>query len=471
MNRNKERSRQLHKLWLELIKLGNVVLITLPFGICWYLYYVDRLALNYYRKGIGVVILIFAILYMALGRTYSAFQISLHRRAEVVYSQALAEIFSDIIMYLIIFLLAKKFLSVWPMLLVLLIQVILSFLWITGAQKVYFKRTPPLPTVIVWDMRESFARLVDEYGLRKRFDIIGNVYVKECVEDIDEHLGKARAVFLCGIHSHERNQIIKYCVDNDIRAYVIPRVGDMIMSGATSMHLFHLPILALERYNPSPFYRFIKRLFDVVISGVALIIASPVMLVVAILIKRDGGTVFFRQKRLTKDGKVFEVLKFRSMRMDAEKDGVARLSTGDKDDRITPVGRVIRSCRIDELPQLINILRGDMSIVGPRPERPEIAKEYEEKMPEFGLRLQMKAGLTGMAQVYGKYNTTPYDKLLMDLQYIAKAGIVEDLKIIFATVKILFLPESTEGIKEGQTTAMGDGSGEDSEKHDEEESN
>ena len=470
MNRNKESSRQLHKLWLEIIKLGNVVLITLPFGICWYLYYVDRLALNYYRKGISVVIFIFAILYLALGRTYSAFQISLHRRAEVVYSQALAEIFSDFIMYLIIFLLAKKFLSIWPLLLVLVIQIVLSFIWITAAQKVYFKRTPPLPTVIVWDMRESFARLVDEYGLRKRFDIIGNVYVKECVEDIEGHLGEARAVFLCGIHSHERNQIIKYCVEKGIRAYVIPRVGDMIMSSATSMHLFHLPILALERYNPSPFYLFIKRLFDIVISGVAIVILSPVMLVVSILIKRDGGTVFFRQRRLTKDGKVFDVLKFRSMRMDAEKDGVARLSTGDKDDRITPVGRVIRSCRIDELPQLINILKGDMSIVGPRPERPEIAEEYQEKMPEFCLRLQMKAGLTGMAQVYGKYNTTPYDKLLMDLQYIAKAGVVEDLKIIFATVKILFLPESTEGIQEGQTTAMSDGGADGAETQREEES-
>ena len=127
--------------------------------------------------------------------------------------------------------------------------------------------------------------------------------------------------------------------------------------------------------------------------------------------------------------------------MDAEKDGVARLSTGENDDRITPIGHFIRSCRIDELPQLINILKGDMTIVGPRPERPEIAAEYEKEIPEFALRLQVKAGLTGYAQIYGKYNTTPYDKLLMDLQYIAKPSLAEDLKIMFATVKILFLPE------------------------------
>ena len=144
--------------------------------------------------------------------------------------------------------------------------------------------------------------------------------------------------------------------------------------------------------------------------------------------------------------------------MDAEKDGVARLSSGENDDRITPIGHFIRACRIDELPQLINILRGDMSIVGPRPERPEIAADYEKELPEFALRLQAKAGLTGYAQVYGKYNTTPNDKLLMDLQYIAKPSFAEDLKIMFATVKILFMPESTEGIDANATNAMGDGS-------------
>ena len=159
---------------------------------------------------------------------------------------------------------------------------------------------------------------------------------------------------------------------------------------------------------------------------------------------------------MTKDGRDFDVLKFRSMRVDAEKDGVARLSTGDHDDRITPVGHVIRKVKIDELPQLFNILKGDMTIVGPRPERREIAEEYEKELPEFRLRLQAKAGLTGYAQVYGKYNTTPYDKLQMDLMYISKPSIVEDLKIMFATLAILFRRESTEGVAPGHTTAQED---------------
>jgi lipopolysaccharide/colanic/teichoic acid biosynthesis glycosyltransferase len=211
----------------------------------------------------------------------------------------------------------------------------------------------------------------------------------------------------------------------------------------------------VDRYDPAPEYLLFKRLFDMAVSVIALIVLSPVMLITALAVKlTDGGPVFYKQKRLTKNGKEFHVLKFRSMRQDAEKDGVARLSTGDVDPRITPVGHVIRKLRIDELPQLFNILAGSMSIVGPRPERPEIAAQYEKELPEFNLRLQAKAGLTGYAQVYGKYNTTPYNKLQMDLMYIAHPSFFEDLRIIFATIKILFLPESTEGVSEGMETAM-----------------
>jgi lipopolysaccharide/colanic/teichoic acid biosynthesis glycosyltransferase len=178
------------------------------------------------------------------------------------------------------------------------------------------------------------------------------------------------------------------------------------------------------------------------------------LIAVAALIKlEDGGPVLYKQVRLTKDGREFNMLKFRSMVVSAEQDGVARLSTGDDDPRITRVGRVLRAHRFDELPQLFNVLGGSMSLVGPRPERPEIAAEYERDMPEFALRLQCKAGLTGYAQVYGKYNTTPYDKLQMDLMYMSKPSIVEDLKILFATFTILFKRESTEGVAPGQVNA------------------
>ena len=146
-------------------------------------------------------------------------------------------------------------------------------------------------------------------------------------------------------------------------------------------------------------------------------------------------------------------MKFRSMRIDAEKDGVARLAQKN-DKRITPVGRFIRKCRLDELPQLFNILKGDMSFIGPRPERPEIIAQYVEIIPEFVFRMKVKAGLAGFAQVYGKYNTSPYDKLKLDLTYIENYSVWLDLKLMFLTLKVLFMLDSTEGISESQITAM-----------------
>ena len=200
----------------------------------------------------------------------------------------------------------------------------------------------------------------------------------------------------------------------------------------------------------------VKRFFDILLSLIAIIISSPFMVITAIAIKAyDGGNVFYKQTRLTTNGKHFEIIKFRSMIQNAEKDGVARLA-GDNDSRITPVGKVIRMLRLDELPQLFNILKADMSFVGPRPERPEIAAEYEKDMPEFALRLQVKAGLTGYAQVYGKYNTPPYDKVQMDLMYVAHQSLLTDLKLMLMTFKILFVPSSTEGVGDNQTTARRD---------------
>jgi len=333
------------------------------------------------------------------------------------------------------------------------VQLVLSVLWSVASHKWYFATFSAKRTAVIHDRGRNVGDLINTYGLSKKFDVRRTVPLDECLSGDFRALEGMQTVFLCGISSHDRNLILKQCVERGITVYVLPKIGDIIMSGAKQMHLFHLPFLRVGRYDPAPEYLFVKRLFDIIVSACALIVLSPVMLIVGIAIRRDGGPAFYRQCRLTKDGKRFDVLKFRSMRVDAEKDGVARLAA-EHDDRITPVGRFIRKVRIDELPQLINILKGDMSIVGPRPERPEIAARYEQELPEFSLRLQAKAGLTGYAQVYGKYNTTPYDKLQMDLMYIAHPSFWEDLRIIFATIKILFLPESTEGVAAGQETAM-----------------
>ena len=220
------------------------------------------------------------------------------------------------------------------------------------------------------------------------------------------------------------------------------------------MHLFDTPIMLIREYSIKIEQRAVKRLIDIVFSLLLIIITSPIMLITAIIIKAyDHGPIFYRQIRCTLDQKEFEIMKFRSMRVDAEKDGVARLAAKN-DSRITPIGKFIRSCRIDELPQLFNILAGDMSFIGPRPERPEIIQQYMSDMPEFAYRMKVKAGLAGYAQVYGKYNTTPYDKLKLDLTYIQNYSVWLDIKLMLLTLKILFTPESTEGVEENQITAM-----------------
>lgn len=432
----------------------NIIMITGSFAVCWMLYYTERTDSPYYAKGNYLVIALFAIVYMAYSHIYDAFLVSMVRISEMIYSQGLAAFITDAIMYIVCWLLTKHLPAVWPMLLVFGTQLVLAMLWSCLVHRWYFMVFAAKRTAVVYDKREGVEQLLKEYGLDKKFQVLRVASADECLEAQEEILANMEAVFLCGVHSHERNRILKYCVKNDISVYVIPRIGDVLMSGARRMHMLHLPILLVNRYNPRLEYVVLKRFLDILLSGMALILLSPIFVVTAAAIKlTDRGPVFYKQCRLTKDGKEFDVLKFRSMRVDAEKDGVARLSTGEKDDRITPVGRVIRKVRIDELPQLINILKGEMTIVGPRPERPEIAAQYEEELPEFALRLQAKAGLTGYAQVYGKYNTTPYDKLQMDLMYISKPSILEDLRIIFATIKILFVPESTEGVGEGQMTA------------------
>ena len=447
-------TRVKHDLILRIIKIMDAVLMTVPFALCWYLYYAKHIAPPFYANGDYLVVALFFVLFIIFGRVYDAFLMSMQRISEIVYAQFLAAAVSDFIMYIVIWLLSKHLPNILPGVAAMIGQVVLAAVWAYNAHHAYFKIFPPQATAVIYDTRQGMEKLIGKYGLDTKYKVVLTATADECIANL-AMLDGVSTVFMSGIHSHDRNVILKYCVENNIGTFVIPRIGDTIMSGAYPMHMFHLPMLKVGRYHPQPEYLFIKRLLDIVISAVALVVLSPIFLVTAIAIKAtDHGPVFYKQIRLTKDGKEFGILKFRSMRVDAEKDGVARLSSGDHDDRITPVGKVIRACRIDELPQLLNILRGELSIVGPRPERPEIAAQYCEEMPEFSLRLQAKAGLTGYAQIYGKYNTTPYDKLVMDLMYIAHPSIVEDLKIMFATVKILFMPESTEGVSEGQTTAM-----------------
>lgn len=440
---------------LSVINMINVVLVTVPFVYCWYRFFAPAMIHPYYRRGNWAVILVYVVLYVLFGRVYDGFSISTKRITESIYSQCMAILFTDAVMYIVIFLLAQYLPAPVPMLVNFMAQTVLTGVGTILGHKWYFSTFQPYRSIVVYDTRLGMEKMIEKYRMQKEFRICKIVSINECLEDLDT-LKEMDTVFMSGVHSHERNIVLKYCVEQGIDMYVIPRVGDLLMSGAKRMHLFYLPILKVGRYDPSPYYVCFKRVMDIVLSFLALVILSPLFLILSIAIKAyDGGPVFYKQRRLTKDGREFDIIKFRSMRVDAESDGVARLSTGDQDDRITPVGRFLRKLRLDELPQLFCILAGDMSICGPRPERPELAAQIEKTLPEFRLRLQTKAGLTGYAQVYGKYNTSPYDKLQMDLMYIANPSFLEDIRIIFATVKILFQPESTEGVLKEEAEASG----------------
>lgn len=446
----------LKKLLLYFVVLVNAALLSIPFVLLFDMYANAEILVSNYAVCICFIAALFMGLLYCFGRIYDAFSISASKKSELIYSQVLSLFVTDVIMFLIIWIV---FGSVPPLLAIvvcIIMQIMLASAWCICAQAFYRRIRTAEKTAIIYDTDKNIANLIKQKHLDGTYDIVMNVHVIDCIHDLSV-LDDMKIVFIAGVHSKKRNIIMKYCLMHGIDVNVEPRLGDILMSGYEQKHFFHFPVWHVRRYPASLFYLFVKRTFDIVASLTALFLLSPIMLVVAIAIKAyDGGPVIYSQVRLTKDAKKFKIYKFRSMRTDAEKDGVARLSTGNADDRITPVGRFIRKCRLDELPQLINILKGDLSIVGPRPERPEIAAQYEKTMPEFGMRLFAKAGLTGYAQVYGQYNTAPYDKLQMDLMYIAHPSLFEDFKIIMATIKILFMSESTEGVAKGQVTAAKD---------------
>lgn len=399
----------------------------------------------------------YALILYFFEKTYNANLFGFSRIRYIALSQLLAQFFTVCIVYVGVCVAWKHYVSPLVFILLLVLQAAIDILFAHAGTYYFYKLFPRKKTLLIYRNKLDRKRFGAVRGrpLERLHQIADEIEFDGSFRELEPKLKGYDSIFVAGINSRCRNGILKYCKENGIPGFFLPHVGDVIMQGANHIKSFDSPVLYVNRTVVDPEFAFVKRAFDIFSSGLALIILSPIMLVTAIAIKcYDKGPAFYKQTRLTKDGKEFSILKFRSMRVDAEKDGVARLSSGDKDDRITPIGRFIRKCRIDELPQLINIFKGDMSVVGPRPERPEIAEQYYQTMPDFKLRLQVKAGLTGYAQVYGKYNTDPYEKLEFDLLYINHMNIVTDIQLCFATFFILFQSESTEGIEEGATTAM-----------------
>ncbi|WP_143321877.1 exopolysaccharide biosynthesis polyprenyl glycosylphosphotransferase [Clostridium sp. HBUAS56010] len=431
----------------------SILLHMIIFWIVWLQYYNSNIELPFFRKGNWLMASLYGALFFSFTNTYGGFKVGYLKKADIVYSQVLSTICVNAVTYLQICLLDRHFVNGVPLILLTFIQILIITIWTNVFQRFYSMMFPPKKMILVYGERSVFGLKTKIDTREDKYNICETVNIKKGMDYIFERLKGYEAVIIGDIPSQYRNVIMKYCFEKSIRTYLSPKISDIILRGSDDIHIFDTPLL-LSRNNGFTFEeKFLKRITDIILSVLLLLITSPIMLITTILIKLyDGGTIIHRQTRLTMGGMEFDVYKFRSMIMNAEKDGIARLSA-EGDVRITPIGKIIRRTRIDELPQLFNILKGEMSLVGPRPERPQIAAEYREYMPEFDYRLKVKGGLTGYAQIYGKYNTTPYDKLKMDLMYIENHSFLLDLKLILMTLKVIFMKDSTEGIAEGQTTA------------------
>ena len=454
VNRAKrDRLRDGHSLSLLLSVWGYRFMLLLVMTVC--VGKLDVLQITFRTGGCLSLMVVYAVGLIMLQKVYRACAVGQTRVTELVMSQVLAATISAFVMYFGAALYLHKLFNPLGLMVAVVVQILLGVVWSVASNKIYYKHRRQSRTVVICQSKEEYEQLCMTPYFFDKYDVIRVVIGQtEDAQVLGEQLEGCETVFTLNLPATLTHVVSKLCLEKGIVGYFVPRLGHIIMAGAQFQSGFNVPLLRVERAGSHSEYRFFKRMFDIVCSFMGMIALSPVMLATAIAIKaEDHGPVFYRQVRLTKNGREFNILKFRSMTVNAEKDGVARLA-GENDSRITKVGHFIRACRIDELPQLINILLGDMSIVGPRPERPEIARQYEDTLPEFYLRLQVKAGLTGLAQVYGRYNTEPYNKLQMDLMYINEMSLLKDLQLILATIKILFLKDSTQGIAQGQETAL-----------------
>lgn len=437
---------KIRKSVMLLVKFFIIAAVTVGFIQVWITGYEKSLFSN---KGNYVVIFSYVLLFSTFSSLYGAFKIGIYRIHEIIYSFSLAVVFTNTVMYLELSLIAREMVLILPMVIGIVYQIIVIAICSFCANTIYFKLYPPRKVLAVFGDDVSAFEIINKMGkISDRFQIECGINVNTTdMEQIKRQINKYEAVLICGVDKNLQKQIISYCYTHEKRSYLLPDITDIIISNSYNIQISDTPVLMSRNRGLTLEQRIIKRTMDIVISALAIIITSPIMLICAVAIKLDdGGPILFKQNRITINGKIFNVFKFRSMIVDADKDGAKKAVNGD--DRITRVGKIIRSCRMDELPQLFNILRGDMSLVGPRPERIENVYEYSKKYPEFELRHRVKGGLTGFAQLYGKYNTSPEDKLHMDLIYIETYSLLLDLKLLVLTFKVLFMRESTEGFNE-----------------------
>lgn len=426
-----------------------IIIQSAIFFLVWNFIYNDQMIYSpLYNRGLILLIIVYSTMYVAFSKIYGGYKIGYYRVSDVIYSQVLSLIFVNIITYTQVSLMDRRLLNPFAFILMTLVQIIVTVCWAYISNRFYYRIFPPMRVVVVYGNNsvDTFTQKMNKRW--DKYNICSVISISVGMDKVLSEIRNHEAVVIYDVASNLRNIILKECYKMSMAVYVTPKISDIIIGSSDEIHLFDTPLFLSKNTGMSYEQKFIKRLIDIAASVILIIITTPVMLAVGAAIKiSDGEDILFKQKRLTEDNKIFNIYKFRSMVIDAEKDGEAKMASKD-DDRVTKVGKIIRKLRFDELPQLFNVLSGEMSLVGPRPERPEIAEKYIEIIPEFQFRTKVKAGITGYAQIMGKYNTTAYDKLKLDMMYIEKFSLFLDFKILLMTFKYVFTPsneESTEG--------------------------
>ncbi len=430
------------RMLLMILRIIYIIALCAVFFIGWRTGYEEP---EFFLKGYIFTLAVYTVLIMLFMSIYGGMRVGVQRLGSLVYSSMLSLFITDFVMYLMFCLIAFKLLPVAPMLLIMAAQWAVAIFVCYWLNRAYFKIHPVREVIaVVSESQDDQATLNKMRSIQERFKIVGAVAADMPFDEIIAAIEPYGSVLIGTIPEDMRRRVFDHCYKAGKRINIIPSAMDVAMNSANQTQIFDTPVLLCRNADMSEEQRFVKRVVDIVFSVAALVVLSPFMGLAALAVKlHDGGPVLFRQARLTQGGKAFNVCKFRSMRVNAEKNGAQM--AGSDDERITKIGKFLRTIRFDELPQLFNILAGDMSIVGPRPERPEFYETFTQMLPEFELRLKAKAGLTGYAQIYGRYNTTPRDKLNMDLFYIENFSLLQDIKLMAMTVKVLFMRESTEG--------------------------
>ena len=427
--------------------LLEVLVMTLLYYFVWRQEYANGM---YEYMGKYVLMGIYGVLLYIFFHNSDCIMFGQLHRLDLIIGQCIALFLVNFVTYFQLCLISNQLIAVIPFVMLYGIECIVAIILIYLYTGLYYKLYAPHDMLLIYGNDRAVDLKIKMDSRRDKYNISKILCADVGYEKICQEIGKHEAVILNEIPAELRNDILKFCYRYRVRAYVAPKLTDIMIRCGRQNTLFDTPLIMIKGTGLSPMERIVKRAMDIVLCAVAMLAAAPVMLIVAAAIKlEDGGPVFYRQKRMTRHGREFDILKFRSMIVDAEKYAGAVLATGD-DPRITKVGKVIRATRLDEIPQILNILKGDMSIVGPRPERKVIAEEYCKDLPEFEYRLKVRGGLTGYAQIYGKYNTSPYDKLRLDMMYIENYSLMLDIKLIILTLRIIFSKDSTEGIDKAE---------------------